>query len=56
MATPAENYRKVVDIIRTGRNIDAIKFARETFSLDLKEAKELVEAITESIVQGVSKH
>jgi len=40
-----ENKLKVVDYLQQGRKIEAIKFVRETQSMHLKEAADLVQSI-----------
>ena len=47
--SPADAYREIVAKLRVGKSIEAIVFARTQFGLDLHEAKELIEAILETI-------
>jgi ribosomal protein L7/L12 len=47
---PARLYKEMVVMIRKGRIIDAIKYCREHTGLTLKEAKDLCEAINESLI------
>jgi DNA-binding transcriptional MerR regulator len=47
---PARVYKEMVGLIRKGRLIDSIKFCREYTGLTLKEAKDLCEAVNESLI------
>lgn len=45
MLNQASHMKEVVDLVRSGRKIEAIKLFRQLTGVDLKEAKEAVEAI-----------
>jgi DNA-binding beta-propeller fold protein YncE len=45
--TQVSDLRKMGDMIRAGKKIEAIKIFRETFNVDLKEAKDAVERLME---------
>ncbi len=41
----AENIHQVLELVRQGRKIDAIKLYRDTFGVGLKEAKDIVDGL-----------
>jgi ribosomal protein L7/L12 len=49
-ASPADTYRTVVEFVRCGQPISAIREVHASFPVSLLEAKRLVEAVMESVV------
>ena len=45
----------MMELVRVGRKIEAIKVVREITGLGLKEAKDLVEGAPSTVKEGVSK-
>lgn len=53
--TPAETFKEIVGLIYEGWSIEAIRIAKERFALTLREAKDLVETISDMLADAARR-